>query len=237
MRTYVLVHGAWHGAWCWHKIVARLETRGHRAIALDMPNHGRDRSATNDVSLTEMVERVGAAIEREDEPVVLVGHSFGGTIITQTAERYARKIHALVYVTAIVPSSGQNSVAATEADTDSLLPGSLTISADGKKITGTMGDLREIFYAQCSDEDVELAKSLLVPESMAALVEPVVTTAENWGSIERIYVECLRDRAISVAQQRRFQEAVFFRRVVSLDTDHSPYFSMPDALVAILAEL
>lgn len=236
MTTFILVHGAWHGAWCWYRIVDALEQKGHRAIAIDLPGHGTDQSAIGDVSLEDMVERVGSAIEAAQEPVVLVGHSFGGTVITATAEKYSPRLKTLVYVTAIVPMNGQSTIDAARPDTDSLLPGTLTTSADGRAIMGTTGDLREIFYAGCPREDVSLARMMLVSESAKALEAVVRTTPQNWGNIPKVYVECTLDRAIGIAQQRRFWSAAQMADVRTLETDHSPFFSAPDALTSILCD-
>jgi pimeloyl-ACP methyl ester carboxylesterase len=234
MTTFVLVHGAWHGAWCWYRIVDALEQEGHRAIAIDLPGHGIDQSVIGDVSLEDMVERVGSRIEAIGEPVVLVGHSFGGTVITATAEKFAPRLKTLVYLTAIVPKNGQSTIDAARPDTDSLLPGTLTTSEDGKAILGTTGDIREIFYAKCPSEDLSLARMLLVSESVRALEAEVRTTPQMWGSIPKVYVECTLDRAIGIAQQRRFWSAAEVADVRTLETDHSPFFSAPEALTSIL---
>ena len=92
MSTFVLVHGAFHGAWCWYKVVAALEARGHRAIAPDLPGHGLDRTPMEKCNLGLYVSTVVAAIETEKEPVVLVGHSLGGLTVTQVAERVPERV-------------------------------------------------------------------------------------------------------------------------------------------------
>ena len=85
MSTYVLVHGSWHGAWCWHKIIPLLEQAGHQAIAVDLPGHGRDWTDARDVSLQSYVESVCDILDAQPEPVILVGHSRGGIVVSQTA--------------------------------------------------------------------------------------------------------------------------------------------------------
>ena len=86
MSTFVLVHGAFHGAWCWYKVIAGLEAAGHRAIAPDLPGHGLDRTPMETCTLDRYVSTVVAAIEAAEEPVVLVGHSLGGVTVSQGAE-------------------------------------------------------------------------------------------------------------------------------------------------------
>jgi pimeloyl-ACP methyl ester carboxylesterase len=235
MSTFVLVHGAWHGGWCWHKIVARLQARGHTVHAPDMPGHGTDRAAIADVTLETIVAKIGGVIEAAREPVVLVGHSYGGAVITQTAEHYAESIANLVYVAAFLLQDGQSTFDAA-ADDDTALNGRIAFSGDGRTATVDPAIHREAFYASCSDDDRALASLLLVPEAVAGFQTAVHTTEARFGRIPRDYVECIQDRAISIARQRRMHAAQPCRRVITLETDHSPFFSTPDALTDALTE-
>jgi hypothetical protein len=97
--------------------------------------------------------------------------------------------------------------------------------------------LKQVFYGQCADEDIALARSLLVPEAVQGFQAAIATTAACWGRPRKFYVECVRDRAISIAQQRRMQPCGPCERVFTLDTDHSPFFSMPDQLTDILTRI
>ena len=78
MSQFLLVHGAFHGAWCWRKTVAELEKRGHRAKAIDLPGQGEDRTPLKEVTLDTMVDRIIAEMADLPGQVVLVGHSLGG---------------------------------------------------------------------------------------------------------------------------------------------------------------
>ena len=233
MSTFVLVHGAWHGGWCWYRIAARLEAAGHTVFAPDMPGHGTDRTPIEDVTMDAIVAKIGGCIDAAKEPVILVGHSYGGAVITQTAERYAAKISRLVYVAAFLLQNGQSTLDAA-ADDDTALNGNVIFAPDGKTATANPSIYREAFYASCRDEDIALARQLLVPEAVAGFQTPVEITAQNFGRIPRDYVECTQDRAISIARQRRLHAAQPCRRVFTLETDHSPFFSAPDALTECL---
>ena len=96
MSTFVLVHGAWHGGWCWYRIAARLEAAGHTVFAPDMPGHGTDRTPIEEVMMDAIVAKIGGCIDAAQESVILAGHSYGGAVITQTAERYAATVSRLV---------------------------------------------------------------------------------------------------------------------------------------------
>ena len=106
MATFVLVHGAWHGGWCWREIVPLLESAGHRVDALDLPGHGDNPAPVSEMTLDANARLVADRVEVVGEPVVLVGHSMGGVSITQAAELVPERIATLVYVTAFLPGDG-----------------------------------------------------------------------------------------------------------------------------------
>ncbi|HEY0301463.1 MAG TPA: alpha/beta fold hydrolase [Rhizomicrobium sp.] len=237
MSVFVLVHGAWHGGWCWDKVVAQLEAMGHKAVAPDMPGHGNDKTPIESVTLEHLVRRVCDTIDAQDEPVVLVGHSYGGAMITQAAERRADKIKRLAYVTAFLLDDGQALMDLAQEDAGSSLGGQVEFSKDGVIATVNPDALRDCFYGDCSEEDFMFARARLSLEAMAGLLTPMRTTAANFGRVKRTYIECLKDKAISIAMQRRLQAALPCESVVTLDTDHSPFFAAPEALSAALARL
>ena len=95
MSTYVLIHGAWHGSWCWDKVVSLLKQAGHTAIAPDLPGHGKDKTPIPEITLQGYVQRVCETVNAQVEPVILVGHSMGGGVITQAAEECPDKLKML----------------------------------------------------------------------------------------------------------------------------------------------
>jgi pimeloyl-ACP methyl ester carboxylesterase len=237
MSTFVLIHGASHGGWCWYKVVPLLEKQGHTVVAPDLPSHGRDKTPSSAVTLQGYVDSVCTIIDAQQEPVVLVGHSMGGGIITQTAEYRPDKIKTLVYVTAALPPNGASMGQFFQEDTESLLPPNMVFSADRRSVTFREEALTEAFYGDCSPEDVALAKALLVLQATAPSDVPIHTSAEKFGRVRRAYIECLRDRALVLSSQRRLHAATPCQKVFSLDTSHSPFFSAPEELAALLAAL
>jgi pimeloyl-ACP methyl ester carboxylesterase len=232
MSTYVLVHGAWHGAWCWYKVIPRLEKLGHTVIAPDSLSHGLERTPPLETTLKGIVEGISRVVASAPEPVVLVGHSFGGVVITQVGEAHPDRIKELVYVAAFLPQNGQSVLELNQDDPESLME--FEFLEEGRLARAKPDKGRSIFYGDCSDEDVALARLLLVTDGVEPYTVPVTTTTANWGRIPRTYIECTRDRAIGISRQRAMQAALPCRRVFTLETDHSPFFSAPDALVRCL---
>ena len=237
MSTYVLIHGAWHGAWCWDKVASLLAKEGHTVVAPNLPGHGDDKTPISKITLRAYADCVCEVINIQSEPVILVGHSLGGIVITQAAEICPDNIQKLVFLTAFLLKNGETILQYAQEDTEALVLSHRVISED-KSYTKIKDEaIKQIFYADCSDEDVERARSLLSPQATAPSMTPVNTTKENFGRIPRIYIECLQDKAISPSIQRRMYTNLSCEKVVSMDTSHSPFFSAPEELVGHLLSL
>jgi pimeloyl-ACP methyl ester carboxylesterase len=237
MSTFVLVHGAWGGAWCWFKVIPLLQKGGHRVIALDLPSHGIDKRSTASVSLEAYVERVGEVLDACNEPVVLVGHSMGGIVISRAAELKPAKVAKLVYVAAFLLQDGQTLMETVQADTQGQALPNIVLSEDQKSATVKEEALRPVFGADCTDADLALAGTLLVPQAVEPFTSPVRTSAGNWGTIPRIYIECVQDNAISIAMQRAMYAALPCQRVITMETSHMPMLAAPEALADHLLRL
>lgn len=109
-RTFVLVHGAWHGGWCWRRVADRLTAKGHYVVAPALSGVGeRSHLKPEDIGLmTQVQDVVGEMKWRDLDDVVLVGHSYGGMVITGVAEQLRERIAAIVYLDAFVPGDGQS---------------------------------------------------------------------------------------------------------------------------------
>ena len=234
MSTYVLIHGGLGGAWGWDKVVPLLEEKGHKVIAPDLPGHGQDKTPISEVTLEAYVNRVCSVLDAQPEPVILVGHSMGGAIITQAAEYRPDKIKTLVYIAAFLLRNGEFTGGID--DNESLLRDNVIMSEDGSYITLREESIKEACYADCSDEEVERAKSLMCPQATLPNITPVVTTEENFGRVPRIYIETLRDRALSNYVQKQMYTALPCR-VITMDTSHSPMCAAPEELVEHLTSL
>ena len=110
MSQFLLVHGAFHGAWCWRKTVAELEKRGHRAKAIDLPGQGDDRTPLKDVTLDTMVDKIIAEMAGLPGKTILVGHSLGGIPISVTGEKVPGP-HQGAGIFKRFPAAGRRSVA------------------------------------------------------------------------------------------------------------------------------
>jgi len=182
-------------------------------------------------------ENVGQVLDAETEPVILVGHSRGGIVISQAAETRPAKVKVLVYLSAFLLQDGESLSQMAQADTASLVASNLILARDKGYATVREEAIKDAFYGCCGAEDVALARLLLQPEALAPMGTSIRITEENFGRIPRVYIECLRDKAISPAVQKQMYIAMPCQRVISMDTDHSPFFSAPEELVACLTSV
>lgn len=237
MSTFMLVHGAWHGAWCWRKLIAELEALGHKPIAFDLPSHGEDRTPARDVTLDDYVAKVVAELDASQDRVLLVGHSMGGIVITAAAEQRPQEIERLVYLTALLPRNRESLTDLEGRNPHPTVPPNMVPSSDQKTVTLKDESIIELFYHDCSPADQAYGKAHLSLQALEPVARKVRTTAENFGQIPRAYIECTKDKAISLALQRMMVEASPCDKVISLGTSHSPFFSAPKELAAALASL
>jgi pimeloyl-ACP methyl ester carboxylesterase len=234
MASFVLVHGAWGGSWVWERVAPLLETAGHRVDAVDLPGRGANPAAPADMTLEAYARHVADRVEGAAEPVVLVGHSMGGMSITAAAELVPDRITKLVYVTAFLPGDGQTVPQLAAGNPDELIQTNIVVDEATGLATVRDEAQRQAFYNECSAEDAALGTSRRVPESIAAMLAPVRLTEARAGSVPRVYIECTRDHAITIAQQRRMWAARPCEQVLDVEADHSPFLCAPQELAGHL---
>lgn len=233
-QTFVLVHGALLGEFSWNRVERRLVADGHTVITLDLPGHGADQTPVDQLSLNSYRDAVIAAIGNRTN-VVLVGHSFGGMVVSQVAEAIPAKISKLVYLAALIPQNGESANDLAGRDQDSLFgkyvtptPSALVFNPDG---------LGPVFCNDCAPEDVAMLRAKLRPEPLAPFATPVTLTAANYGSVRKYDILTRQDRAVSYTFQKTLQARVNFVKSVELDAGHLPFFSRPDELAKVLEGL
>src|ERR1039458_3095433 len=152
--SVVLVHGAWHGAWCWGPVISALAERDIATLSIDLPGHGNDRGALSD--LHGDAERVRQALDACREPVVLVGHSYGGVVITEAGLH--PMVSHLVYIASFNLDEGESAMSSAVTESDAAVLdhsgrpdalGHVHVADDG---TSTVDDegARILFYNDCS---------------------------------------------------------------------------------------
>ena len=233
MTTFILIPGAWHGAWCWERVIPLVEAMGHRALAPELLGMGADRARAAEGTLEAWVDQIVALAAAAADPVVLAGHSRGGAVISAVAERLPDRIERLVYIAALLLRDGV-AVRDRLGEVEGAAPTRIHKDEDGT-CRVEPGDLAAALYNTTDPAWLARAAARLGPEPRLVLRTPVRVTAERFGRVPRGYVECTQDRTIPLCTQRAMQADWPCDRVATLDCDHSPFYSAPEALARALS--
>ena len=224
-KTFVLVHGASHGAWCWYKVAARLREAGHVVVTPDLPGHGIDRTSLADVTFASYVAAITRIVQEQKDTVVLVGHSMGGAVISQVAEEIPQKISALVYLAAPLLMSQESMLQAMNGVQPTMQSVAM-VDVERGILTIKREHAASLFYNDCSEADIALAQILLTPQALSPLSTPV-QLSERYEGVRRVYVETLQDHTVAIEAQRQMRAKTPCDRIFTLNTSHSPFFLLP----------
>jgi pimeloyl-ACP methyl ester carboxylesterase len=237
--TFMLVHGAWQGAWAWETIVPRLEAAGHRAIAVDLPGNGHDETPPGVVDVHLYARYIASIIDGITGPVVLVGHSMGGTAVAQACELRPERVALAIYLAAFLLPDGMSVMTFYEQYLEPWMSGATTRatrSADGLLSSIDPASAVEVFYHQADPAVAAAAARRLTPQPEGGRGSKLSLSSQCFGQVRRVYIEATQDRSVHLPLQRRMQELTPCREVFSLDTDHAAQLSAPAALTALLLE-
>jgi pimeloyl-ACP methyl ester carboxylesterase len=215
MAGVVLVHGAWHGAWCWDPVVEELQRRGVTVDAVELPLTG----LADDVSVAR------DAAEAMGPDTVLVGHSYGGLVISEAAIGVP-SVRRLVYLAALMCEAGEDS-SVVLAECGSPLLDSVTVTDTA--VTVGSAQARDLFYG---DSDEVEAKELIARFRPMPLEQMMQLSEPAWKSIPSTYVICTNDRAIPPEAQRRMASRA--EEVIEVHTDHSPFVTRPEFVADVV---
>jgi pimeloyl-ACP methyl ester carboxylesterase len=228
MADFVFVHGAWHGAWCWKKILPGLWSAGHRAFPVTLTGTGeRAHQLSPDITLSTHIADVAAVIEAEElQHAIVVGHSYGGMVITALADCMPERIARLVYLDAIVPLPGE-CWSSTHAD---------DIKAQRRQeiaATGVILPPDPAVYG-LSGEDAQWVARRQTPHPGGVYDDPLHYDAARVSAVARIFVDCHEPAlgTIAVMRERVRQQAGW--QVQEIATGHDVMISASRELLDLL---
>lgn len=235
MTTFALVHGAWHGGWCWDRVRPLLEANGHRVVAPDLPCEDPGAGVEEYAGVVcQALEAAGA-----DDDVVVVGHSLGGLTIPLVAAR--RPVRSLVFLCAVVAEPGRVPWQVV-MEGDGFVPGFPGEGAIDTHDDGTNSwrpdAAASAFYHDCSDDDAAWAASMLRRQAARPSNDP--WPIEAWPDVAKVQVLCRDDRAIAAGFSRGPGARILGvdpTDVVELDGGHSPFLAQPDRLAEVLLRI
>ena len=236
--TYVLVHGAFQNSAAWDEVAPLLEERGHTAIALDLPGHGSDETPLGEVALVDYRNAVIETIEARAEPVVLVGHSMGGIVISEVAEAIPDRIDSLIYVAGYIPRTGDSLASLAEEDMENgFNETNFLLAEDFSHAYIPEDQFLDLFCGDCTEAQGEQVLATQQEQPLTPLNDPATVTEENFGQVRKVYIHTLQDNAASPQIQELMLSRTPVDEVVELDTSHVPFITMPEALANLLVRM
>lgn len=234
-RTYVLVHGAFHGGWCWRRVADRLCAEGHRVFTPTCTGTGeRLHLLTAQGGLeTVVADIVNVLIFEELEKVILVGHSFGGVIITAAADCEADRISHLVYLDGVVLEDGECALDHIPAGLAAQRRLDARRTSQGLTIPPPSPEV----FGVTDEADAAWLRRRLTPQPLATYTDALNLSAPFGNGLERTYIACTNPRYTPLAtshERARSQPGWHWQE---LPTGHDAMITAPEAVAALLLDL
>lgn len=231
MTTFALVHGGWHGAWCWERLTPFLQQAGHDVVTMDLP------SEDGTASFDAYADVVWGSLEGRGDDVVLVGHSFGGHTVPLVAAR--RPVRHLVYLCAMVPDIGRSVFDQLGDEIEMLNPTyqeGLSVPDDQLRQVWVDFDIaRAMFYGDCDEPTTKAALDRLRPQSAFPALQPFSLT--EFPAVNTTSIVCGDDQILRPEWSRRTARERIGAELIELPGDHSPFYSRPSVLADVLLDL
>jgi pimeloyl-ACP methyl ester carboxylesterase len=228
MTDIVLVHGAWHGTWCWRRVLPRLWAAGHRVVPVTLSGLGeRAHQLSPSITLGTHVEDVVTAVRAEEcSDAVLVGHSYGGMVVTGAADRLGDAVGPLVYVDGVVPAPGECWSTGNSAE----------VQAQRRSAIDRFGHLPPAPAAAfgLSGADAAWVERRQTPQPAGVYDDPLDFDADRWAARPRTFVDCTAPPLPTIDPSRHRVRSQPGWEVVELATGHDPMISAPDELAEVL---
>ena len=235
MATYVLVHGGGHGGWCYQRVARLLRARGHEVYTPTLTGLGeREHLLSPDIDLDTHITDVVKVMQFEDlHDVILVGHSYGGMVITGIADRATDRVGHIVYLDAANPENGQSLVDVAELFMDAARAGARIV--DGVELVLFPGNDPMGYYGVTDPAQIEWMKTKLTPHPWKCFEQKLVLTNEAaMRAIPETHIVCtetLPTRDVETLKAR--SEG----RLWDIDTGHDLMISEPEAVAELLLRL
>lgn len=230
----ILVHGAYHGAWCWVPLLDCLNDAGVEAHASDLPGHGTAEGWISDQTMTNYIEAVVRQIDEMDKPVTLVGHSMGGAIVAACAEARPDKVERAVFLAAYIPANDETVGELVKADEASFVGAERIDVAGNDAVSLKTGTLSDAFYSGATPKQLAWAEDRVQLQGFEPFTHKFTLSDKEFGSVSKSAIICTEDRAISPSHQRWMAERAGCDPIIDLASDHSPFVTNANALAEIL---
>ncbi len=229
MSTFALVHGGWHGAWCWERLTPELEALGHRVTAMDLPID--DSSASFDDYAAVACD---ALSDCSDDDLIVVGHSLGGMTVPLVAQQ--RPTRRLVYLCALIPVPGKPMAEQMAEEPEMLNPeytkGLGEKDSEGRRSWIDKERARFHLFGDCDEGTAAVAIPRLRPQALYPYRLPC--SLSSYPAVASTYIVCAEDRMVNPDWSRRIAHERLGADLIEMPGSHSPFLSRPRDLAELL---
>lgn len=235
----ILIHGAWQGSWVWRDFAPLLEAHGFEPHAIDLPGNGSDDTPLHDVSLDLYLGHIGALIDRLQGDICIIAHSGGGVVGTALGELYPDRIKVITYIAGMMmPPDWHFGHVLDQADAQKhgwLGIGPYLEWSEDKSVSSVPTEAGARIFLNDMPFEVALegAKNL-TPQAEPGRALQTHWTAQRFGRVPRVYVECTQDLSVLQPIQQSMQKLVPGATNITLNTGHAPHVSQPQVLAHAL---
>ncbi len=234
MSTLLLVHGGWSAGWVWDRLLPELQELNAPARTIDLPGHGANHRNMWSVSLGDYANAVIDAVNEIDGPVVTVGHSMGGFVVSAAAGLSPETFDKLVYLAAFVPVNQERLIQLARKDEDSLLGPGVRPRVLSGRISLDESVCHDALFHDCAEEDERNATRQLGDNPLRPGITKI-RLADGFGSIPKSYILCTEDRALTPQHQQWMANRSGVPIEHNIVSGHMPMFSAPSELARVLA--
>jgi pimeloyl-ACP methyl ester carboxylesterase len=227
-KHFVLIHGAWHGGWCWDGVIKELEKAGHTAEAPTLPGHSPkdDRSK---IAFDDYVNKIVSVLKQQTAPAVLVGHSSAGFLLQAAAPKAADKIAQLIFLNAFILPNGKRQFDLVPQEASQGMTAAANASPD--KSVPVMEDfVRNMLMAGEPSEKQSALIGRLVPQPLALFTTPVSTKEFESLNVPKAVVFCKGDASLPPGAYLGMAQGLGKHRLVEIEGSHEALFTNPSAV-------
>lgn len=236
--TFILIHGALATRAAWIETEKQLAARGLNSAVLNVPGRENDHIKPQDVNLKMAAEKVCELVNKQSGDVILVGHSQGGALVVQALSSCSEKVRSLVFLTAVVPLSGETPFQMLDPKVDQGFGKITTFDKEAALFRlNKKAPIAELFMGDVPAEKAVEAVKAMVSEPIGIGTMPMNTPNSVIFSKPAYYIETTEDKIISIQTQRKIYSRIPNVKVYSMKTSHAPFLSQPSELADILGKI
>ena len=233
-KHFVLIHGAWHGGWCWEGVISELQRAGHAAEAPTMPGHGpgQDRSK---IRFDDYVKAIVSVLQKQAVPSILVGHSSAGFLLQASAPKAADKISHLVFLNAFILPDGKSQFDLVPPEASQGMTAAAKASPDNS-VPVIEEFVRNMLMAGEPKEKQDALLKKLVPQPLALFTTPVSTTDFSKVTIPKSVVFCKGDASLPPGAYLGMAQGLGQFNLIEVEGSHEALFTEPAVVAKGLME-